>query len=128
MIYELNGIKISGAFKAMQRGQMVSFPSNWLELATPSELAEIGVTVSPDPVIPPYVPTLAEVKESKLNQLNQAYNEAMRVQVAYTPATAQPAWKALVEARDYAAFMRLGARTASVTAAPNVDAVEAIVW
>lgn len=75
------------------------------------------------------VKALGKVVTTKLAQLNSAYDTARRSPVNYTGANmAQPAWQALVAARDYAAFMRINARITAVNAAQNPGAVDAINW
>lgn len=64
-----------------------TYPQNWLGLATPADLSEVGITYTPDPVVldpAPAAPTLTDVKavqvqaivkacEAQLSQITSPY-------------------------------------------------------
>lgn len=66
-----------------------TYPPNWLALAAPDDLTNLGITHIPDPVPPtptPVVPTLAEVKAAQVAAINEACeSELSQITGVYPP-------------------------------------------
>jgi hypothetical protein len=64
MRYKLNGNYIRGQFQHNE----TKYPSNWLQLAEPSQLAALGITIEPDDI--QQSASLDDAKTQKLQEIN----------------------------------------------------------
>lgn len=80
-------VQLHDQFTTPVDGDMITFPSNWLQNATQDDLDALGIIVIPDPI--PAAPTLLELQTAKILEMHVAYNDAIQVDVAYMNTTFQ---------------------------------------
>ena len=95
----------------------VSFPSNWLGLATTSDLSAHGIVTVPDIVVP--APTLAEAKVTAIAYINAACEGQLSTITAPYPKSEVVSWDA-----QYAEAAAWTVNNASPT--PLISAIVAV--
>lgn len=82
-----NVVSLGQPFTLNVGGDLISYPASWLQYATQDDLDALGIVFIPDPI--PDAPTLLELQNAKILEMQIAYNNAIQVDVAYMGTTFQ---------------------------------------